>query len=145
MNVYLDASVLVKSYIAEVGSKEVMRLIARADLLATSLLSRVEVPAALAKAVRVGWLEADKAAVALQSFRTQWHDFMCVQATESLMVLADTLAWEHGLRGYDAVHLASALTLQDALGEPVTLAAYDKQLWNAASMVGLANWPEKLV
>jgi hypothetical protein len=32
-----------------------------------------------------------------------------VQATEVLVARADELAWELGLRGYEAVHLASAL------------------------------------
>jgi len=144
VNVYLDASALVKRYIAEAGSKEVSRLFTLANGLATSLLSRVEVPAALAKAVRVGWVEREKAAAALQIFRVQWSDFMCVQTTEALMALADTLAWEHGLRGYDAVHLASAITWQEALGEGVTLATFDKQLWEAAPEAGLAYWPGTL-
>ena len=60
------------------------------------------------------------------------------------MALADTLAWDYGLRGYDAVHLASALTWQEALGEPVLLATFDKQLWSAAPKAGVAIWPETL-
>ena len=39
-----------------------------------------------------------------------------------LITHADRLAWDHGLRGYDAVHLAAADLWQDALGEEVTLA-----------------------
>ena len=61
------------------------------------------------------------------------------------MVLADQLAWQHNLRGYDAVHLASAVTWQEALGEVVTLATFDKQLWVAATRAGLVSWPESLV
>ena len=144
MNVYLDASALVKLYVAEAGSGEVRELVARAGSLATGLLSRVEVSAALAKAVRVGWVERDRAAAARQAFRGQWPDFMCVQTTEALMARADQLAWEYGLRGYDAVHLASAVTWQEALGESVMLATYDKQLWDATPPVGLAVWPETL-
>ena len=30
------------------------------------------------------------------------------------------------------------------LGEPVTLAAFDRQLWQASTAVGLAAWPEDL-
>lgn len=144
MNAYLDASALVKNYVAETGSKEVSQLLSRADLLATSVLSRAEVPAALAKAARVGWLTREAADAARQVFRSQWPALMGVQATEALMALADTLAWEYGLRGYDAVHLASALTWQEALGEPALLATFDKQLWSAASKAGLASWPETL-
>ena len=144
MNVYLDASAMVKSYIAETGSTEVRHLMTLADMLATSLLSRVEVPAAIAKAVYVGWVERERAIAVLQIFRVQWPDYMRVQATEALMALADTLACDQGLRGYDAVHLASAITWQEVLGEPVTLATYDKQLWEAASRVGLVSWPKTL-
>jgi predicted nucleic acid-binding protein len=142
MNVYLDASAMVKSYVAEAGSTEVRQLMTLAGLLATSLLSRVEVPAAIAKAARVGWVPREKALAVVQVFRVQWPDFICVQATEALITMADSLAWEQGLRGFDAVHLASALTWQGVLGESVTLATYDKQLWEAASRVGLDAWPK---
>jgi predicted nucleic acid-binding protein len=49
---------------------------------------------------------------------------------------AEALAWEHGLRGYDAVHLASALTWQESVGEQIVLATFDQQLWEAASERG---------
>ena len=57
---------------------------------------------------------------------------------------ADALAWEHDLRGYDAVHLASALFWQESLGEPVTIATFDAQLWQAGQPIGLSVWPEDL-
>jgi hypothetical protein len=34
---------------------------------------------------------------------------------------AETLAWDYGLRGYDAVQLASAVLFQESLGAPVRL------------------------
>ena len=144
MIVYLDASALVKRYIAEAGSKEVGALIAQTTHLGTSLLSRVEVPAALAKAARVGGLTQDEAAAALQVFRSQWPDLICLHPTEAIIIQADVLAWENGLRGYDAAHLASALSWEKSLGEAVTLATYDKQLWRAGQTLGLAVWPETL-
>ncbi len=74
MILYLDASALVKRYIAEAGSAEVGRLIAQTDVVGTSVISRAEVAAALAKAVRVGLLSRDEAGAALQVFRAQWID-----------------------------------------------------------------------
>jgi predicted nucleic acid-binding protein len=47
---YLDASALVKRYVQEPGSEEVSRLIARARVVGTSAITRVEVTAALARA-----------------------------------------------------------------------------------------------
>jgi hypothetical protein len=57
---------------------------------------------------------------------------------------ADAQAWERGLRGYDALHLAAALFWQETLGEPVTLATFDRQLWQAGAAAGLEVWPADL-
>jgi predicted nucleic acid-binding protein len=142
--VYLDASALVKRYVAETGSAEVDGLIARADAIGTAVISRAEVAAALAKAARTGALSRDEAQAALQVFRTQWPDLVRLQLTEVVLAQADALAWDHGLRGYDAVHLAVTRFWQSSLGEPVTLAAFDRQLWEAGAAMGLAAWPEDL-
>ena len=52
MILFLDASALVKRYVAEEGSEEVEAWSLEAEALATTVISRVEVPAALAKARR---------------------------------------------------------------------------------------------
>ena len=142
MIVYLDASALVKRYLVEPGSEEVAQLIAAAAAVGTALLSRAETSAALAKAVRMGTLTRAGGAAALQVFRREWPVFIRVQATEPVMARADTLAWEQNLRGYDAVHLASALLWQEGLGEIITLATFDRQLWDAARTQGLAVFPD---
>jgi predicted nucleic acid-binding protein len=141
MIVYLDASVLVKHYVVEVGSTEVNQLLVRAEVVGTGSISRAEVAAALAKAVRVGTLARDEAEAALQVFRAEWGDLVRLQLTEAILAQADTLAWDYGLRGYDAVHLAAARFWQSSLGEPVTLATYDRQLWQAGNAAGLVAWP----
>jgi predicted nucleic acid-binding protein len=50
---------------------------------------------------------------------------------------AGDLAEQLGLRGYDAVHLASALTL----GEPTTVVTWDEELRRAAAGSGCAIAP----
>jgi predicted nucleic acid-binding protein len=142
MILYLDASALVKRYVAEVGSVEVDRLIAQAGVAGTAAISRAEVAAALAKAVRVGTLARDEAEAALQVFRTQWVDLVRLLLTGVILAQADALAWDYGLRGYDAVHLAVVRFWQSSLGEAVTLATYDRQLWQAGGAAGLVVWPE---
>jgi hypothetical protein len=56
---------------------------------------------------------------------------------------AETLAWEHGLQGYDPVQLASGVFFQESPGTAVRLATFDRQLWNAAQGAGFQPWPEK--
>jgi predicted nucleic acid-binding protein len=141
---YLDASALVKRYIREPGTLEVAEALAGADIVGTSVISRVETAAALAKAICIGTLTRQAAASALQVFRGEWPALVRVQATEMLVVRADELAWQLGLRGYDALHLASALTWQEGMGEEVTVATFDRQLWQAAGQRGLTAFPHNL-
>ena len=144
MIAYLDASALVKRYVAEEGSTEVQKLIGQAAAVGTAIISRAEVAAALAKAVRMKLLPQDEAALALQTFCAEWETLVRLQMTEMLVARAASLAWDHGLRGYDAAHLAAALLWQDMLGESVTVACYDRKLWEAAKTTGLVAWPESL-
>ncbi len=141
MIVYLDASALVKRYVAEVGSAEVEALIGEAQATGTAVLSRAEVAAALAKAARVGLVTRESAQKALESFNADWEHLIRLQFGEPLAARAATLAWEHGLRGYDAVHLATALVWRETLGETVTVATYDRELWRGAQASGLSTWP----
>ncbi len=62
--------------------------------------------------------------------------------TEFVLTRVKGVAWFHGLRGYDATHLAAALFWQEMLGEPVTMATYDRQLWDAARSVGMYAFAE---
>ncbi|MEJ2737608.1 MAG: VapC toxin family PIN domain ribonuclease, partial [Anaerolineae bacterium] len=96
MILYLDASALVKRYVAELGSDEVNAAISRADVTGTALISRAEVAAALAKAVRVNALTREEALVAFQVFRNEWPDLVRVQVTELVIARAGTFAWDHG-------------------------------------------------
>jgi len=144
MILYLDSSALVKRYVAEPGSAVVSEAISQAAIIGTGVISRAKVAAALAKAVRVGALAQEEAQASLQAFRSDWPDLMRVRVTEAVVARADALAWERGLRGYDAVQLAAAIHWQEALGETVTLATFDRQLWAVAKQTGLIPCPPNL-
>jgi predicted nucleic acid-binding protein len=139
--VYIDASALVKRYVLEAGTSEVETLLATADLAGTALISRAEVSAAICKAVRRGVVRPDRGKVAVKQFRAHWPSLFRLKVDGIVVDRADLLAWEHHLRGYDAVHLACALLWQDSLAEAVTLATYDQDLWSAARQAGLEVWP----
>jgi len=138
---YLDASAIVKRYVAESGSKEVAAVIRGATAVATSVISRAEVAAAFARAVRLGVLDDVGGRRVQRRFAAEWPHFVRVPATESLVARAEALAWNHGLRGYDAVQLASAFAWQDAVGQDVVLATFDQQLTTAGAAAGLRVWP----
>ena len=144
MIVYADASALVKRYVTEAGSAAVITLTTGAEGVATALVTRAEVAAALARAVRVGLLDDVGGRRAQRRFSREWPDLMRVPVTETLVARAEALAWAHGLRGYDAVQLASAMTWQDALGQEIVLATFVRQLWDSARDAGLRAWPDQL-
>jgi predicted nucleic acid-binding protein len=144
--IYLDSSALVKRYLNEVSSEDVNGLIESADILGSVKLTRTEIASALQKAVRMGWAERSATLQAWQDFLQHWEtSFAKLGVSDLTIEKAASLAWEYGLRGYDAVHLASALLWQDAIVEPITFATYDRELWLAAQKSGIPVWPQGLV
>ncbi len=128
MNLYLDSSALVKQYLVELGTPETKEVVAEADLTATTVISRVEVAAAFAKAVRTDAARREDVRSLLGSFRNDWPDLFSLHVSDAVVDRAERLVWDEGLRGYDAVQLASALVWREGLGEGVTFAAFDAQL-----------------
>jgi uncharacterized protein len=144
MILYLDASALVKKYVTEPGTATVNAAISATNMIGTSLLTRAEVAAALAKAVRMGWITAGDGMNAAERFRTEWPHLFRIVTTEALVAHADELAWMYGLRGYDAMHLASGLFWQRSMRDIVTFATFDRLLWTAAQAAGLTPFPADL-
>src|SRR5688500_9291144 len=138
MILYLDSSAIVKQYVLEFGSPEIQSAAEESDVTGTAVVSCTEVIAALAKAIRAGTLSVQDATIAVRDFNRTWPDLVRTRITERLVKHAATLAWTHGLRGYDAVHLASAAAWQQALGYAVTIATFDQAMWSAATKIGLA-------
>ena len=145
MVLYLDTSALVKCYVKESGSVETVAAVEEALLVGTVVLSRVEISAAFAKAVRTGSLMKREARAALEKFREEWKDLVRIQVTDVLVNRADAYAWEHGLRGYDALQLTAAVIWQETLGEMITFATYDGHLMGTAVKEGLTPFPSKNV
>ena len=139
-----DTSALVKRYAAEAGSSWV-NAVCRAstgNTVATAQITHVEAAAAFAVKRRHGELSHKDYTNALQDLA---HDFMyeylIVKIDQSLVELAVELTKHHKLRGYDAVQLAAALTLNSLLTQtpftPLTFVTADDELLQAAESEGL--------
>jgi predicted nucleic acid-binding protein len=142
MNLYLDSSALVKQYIRERGSDDVRRWITDADYLATSIIAIAEINAAFARGMRMRSFSQSTAEKAVELLHVHWPGYLKIPASEKCIHRAADLAWKLGLRGYDAVHVASAELWQDALNAPITFVAYDKQLVRAVHSLGINVIPE---
>jgi uncharacterized protein len=105
---------------------------------ACGVLAYPEARAALAAARRARRLTARAHARAVAELHTLTAELVIVGVDEALARRAGELADERALRGYDAVHLASALALGP--GETI-LVTWDRDLSNAAVDAGLAAAP----
>jgi predicted nucleic acid-binding protein len=88
----------------------------------------------LAAARRVGRLGKDAHKKALAAFEELCADLVTIGVDQGLARGAGEHAEDLGLRGYDAVHLATALELGE---EEVVLVTWDRDLARAVEQVGL--------
>lgn len=135
MILYLDTSVFVKLLIEEPRSADAYSIAREARLRVSSRLLYPEARAALAQAARVGRLDAAGLAERVPQLDRLFIDMEHVEVTAELAVSAGDLAQSRALRGYDAVHLASALFRAD---EEMVFATADGALAEAARAEGLA-------
>lgn len=93
-----------------------------------------EARAALAAARRAGRLRSSGARTARASLEELWAAVEVIELTPRLAGRAGDLADRHSLRGYDAVHLASA---KEVAGEDVVFVGSDAGLLEAAESGGM--------
>lgn len=123
--------------IVEDGSELVAELWATSHRAVSSMLSYPEGRAALAAAHRSGRLTLAACRRALKDFESLQAELSLIGIDVPLAREAGNLAEKFALRGYDAVHLASALSS----GGTVTLVTWDGDLRRAAASNGCAVAP----
>lgn len=141
MSHYVDTSAWLKLYFCENGSDWFHGLFAdRNAMLYSSAVLQVECASALVRARKgLRLTEAD--------FDRRWAQFQrdigyvtLVNADSVLLERAMDVAWNHALRGYDALHFATFLSLNDlrAIGnfKPLVLVSADKELIAVAKKDG---------
>jgi predicted nucleic acid-binding protein len=141
MMLYLDTSALVKLYVDEPMSQELTAAVDEAEAVATSLLAYVEARAAFARARREARLSAQAYRHIVDAFVEDWSRYVAVEVTDRLVKEAGDLAVHRALRGYDALHLASALSLRERVSSAVTFLAFDRKLTVAAKREALRIHP----
>jgi predicted nucleic acid-binding protein len=133
--VYFDTSSVLPLVIEEPASPIASRLWDEAERVVSSRLTHPEGRAALAMAHRMGRIDEYELRLAVDAFEILHRQLHTVEITEGLVRSAGGMAEQFGLRGYDAVHLASAQEIAD---QDVVLAAGDLSLLAAAGSLGLA-------
>jgi predicted nucleic acid-binding protein len=131
---YLDTSSLVKLYVDEPGSPDVRGLVEEADVVTASVVAYPEARAALARRRRELSLTAGEHRRAKAALDADWPRILALDVVGPLAWSAGDLAERQGLRGFDAVHLASYLTIaREFPDEDVAFSSADSALASAAS------------
>ena len=134
---YLDTSAIIKRFVAEKGSVFIDSLVHQPESVATASIAYAEVYAGLTRRRREGRLSPTQYGVVCRQFETDWHAYTRVALADEILALAKHLIQRHPLRGFDAIHLASALRLKSSLTVGITFGAADAQLLLAARDYGL--------
>jgi predicted nucleic acid-binding protein len=137
VTLYLDTSSLVKVYVDEPGADQVRRLVADADIVATSVLAYAETRAALARRRRERQLSPRAFEAVKREFEQDWPAYLTLDVTDALSRAAGHLAEKHRLRGFDSIHLASFIEiLGRSDGDDVHFSSFDDRLNQAARRLG---------
>ncbi len=134
---YLDTSAFVPLLVAEPGSLACRRFWDDADAVVSSRLLYVEAAAALAQAQRMGRLSAAQQERATDLLDELWAEVEIVEIDQELVGAAAGAARRLALRGYDAVHCASAEQLAD---DDLVAASGDRRLLAAWHELGITTF-----
>lgn len=138
MILYLDTSALVKLYVRERGSAQTRRAVAKAAAVATSVVAYAEARAAFARLQRERRTSRRRHRERVRQLDRDWEHYARIELNPAAVQHAGALAEQHGLRGFDAIHLASALWLRAAHDSDLLFGAFDRKLSKAAAASGLA-------
>jgi len=144
---YVDSSALVKHYVREPGSDALNAQLNEASLrhpgVFISVVGYAEILATFARRLRENARLKRQTELLRRKFHDDWmFELTRVELAVGVLGLIPGLVDKHPLKGSDAIHLASALWLRDALrlgkqfgpaNRSLTFASADKQLNNAAS------------
>jgi predicted nucleic acid-binding protein len=137
---YADTSSLFKIYLQEPDTRAVITLVTSADRLTTSMVAYAEMRSSLSRGLREGRISRAEHGYLVGELNRDWRRRIeTIELTDRISFRAGDLSQTYALRGFDAIHLASALTLQEGLDELVTFSAFDDRLNGAALACGLAT------
>ncbi len=137
MTRYLDTSNFVKLYVDEPDACDIEQLVIDADVLVTSSLTYAEARATFARRRRERLLTPKELTRVVQQLDDDWGRFLVIAASNDLAIAAGRLAQVHGLRGADAIQLASfEQLLSHCEDDDVRFSCADDQLSKAARDLG---------
>lgn len=129
MTGYVDASALLKLYVAEPDTDEALAAMRSVETWATARHTLVEVRRNLARL-----LDERNLAIAQEAFAKDWQAMLVVELDEVACLRAAELAEQTGVKTLDALHLGAAAMAGADDGLPIV--TFDSRMGSAARSLG---------
>jgi hypothetical protein len=133
---YFDASVLVKRYVQEDGSA-LARVLLRRHRCVVSAIGPLEVTSALLRRAAAGHLsgrDVERFLTRMQGDRIHWD---LLEVDRQVLEHAEEIVRGGGVRTLDALHLASAMTVEDYSRPRLAFVTADAEQRDAGVRLGL--------
>ena len=128
MILYCDTSALVKRYVEESRSDEVDALWENAMEIATSVVAFSEALETFSRKFREGVLAEIEYMETIKIFKDDYARFILVPVSLELNQMIEELLIKYSLRGFDSIHLASALIIRKKSNLVTKFACFDQTL-----------------
>ena len=137
MIVYLDTSSLVKLYVEEIDSEKIRNFAHDAAAVSTSKIAYAEARAAFARKQKEEEFSLKVLRKIVESLNRDWESYFVIEITDGLIRFAGDIAEKYLLRGFDSIHLASAVHLKNKIRADIHFSSYDTRLNQSAEKEGI--------
>jgi predicted nucleic acid-binding protein len=137
MILYLDTSALVKRYFRETHTGTVIKKWRQASEIVTSSVAYAEALAAFCRKQRESEFNNTLMNLVVKDLRADWASFIRIQVNDELNAHVDEALRTYPLRGFNAIHLASAMIIYAKFQKELLFICFDKQLNAAAKNEGM--------
>ena len=129
-----------KRYFYEPYSDDVISIWKAATQIVTSFVTYAETMASMYRKKRESDLSDTLINNIADSFQREWESFVRVEVNDKLNEYIDRVVKKYSLRGFDAIHLASAIVINERFPEDFVFACFDDRLVDAAQLEGLETF-----
>jgi len=131
---YAESSAVLSWLLGEANQDDVITALTEADTVVGSSLTVLECARALLRARTMQRISATDERTALELLESAAESWHLLEVSDAVLATARQRFPHEPVRSLDALHLASALTLQNALGVVHMLSLDDRVRRNAASL-----------
>ena len=128
---YFDTSALVKNYVQEAGSARVRELVAAYEFL-SSAIAPIELLSAVQRRYRQGEISKPNYNAIVARVKTDRTFWQLVESVPQVLIKAEEVVVSHHVRTLNAIHLASALIIQQSLSTTFPFISADERQLAAA-------------